>query len=88
MTAKLYTALGAVTVLVGLISYGAYFMYHAGQQKIIAQQAVADQKAELQRKGDDATLQRLSDYDLCVRGMRANKLPITPCGELRGDGQE
>lgn len=32
---------------------------------LIAEQAVQSQKEELERKGDDATLQRMSDYDLC-----------------------
>lgn len=88
MTTKLTIVMVCGTILTLLLAYGAYFMYDAGKTKTAAEQAVADQKAELERKGDDATLQRLSDYDLCVRGMRANKLPINACDELRGDGQE
>lgn len=37
-----------------------------GKQRIIAEQAVQAQKEELERKGDDAKLQRMSDFDLCV----------------------
>ena len=37
-----------------------------GRDRSIAEQAVQSQKEELERKGDDAKLQRLSDYDLCV----------------------
>ncbi len=32
---------------------------------LIAEQAVQSQKEELERKGDDAKLQRMSDYELC-----------------------
>lgn len=35
-------------------------------QRYIAEQAVKSQKEELERKGDDAKLQRMSDFDLCV----------------------
>jgi len=37
-----------------------------GRSRYIAEQAVQDQKSELERKGDDAKIQRMSDYDLCV----------------------
>jgi len=37
-----------------------------GRFRLIAEQAVESQKQELERKGDDAKLQRLSDFDLCV----------------------
>lgn len=33
--------------------------------RLIAEQAVEAQKQELERKGDDAKIQRMSDYDLC-----------------------
>lgn len=36
------------------------------RSRLIAEQAVQSQKEELERKGDDARLQRLSDFDLCV----------------------
>ena len=59
-----------------------------GRDIYIAGQAVADRKAELERKGDDAALQTLSDYDLCVAGLRSNRMPIDPCDQLRGAGAE
>jgi len=46
---------------------------------LIAEQAVQSQKEELERKGDDATLQRMSDYDLC----RAYLGRVPECDSLR-----
>lgn len=40
-----------------------------GRDEYIAEQAVADLKAERERKKFDADLQKLSDYDLCVRAL-------------------
>jgi hypothetical protein len=40
-----------------------------GRDRYIAERAVNDQKAELERKGDDAKLQRMSDYDLCIASL-------------------
>lgn len=40
-----------------------------GRATYIAEQAAADQKAKLERNGDDAKLQRMSDYDLCIAGI-------------------
>ncbi len=37
-----------------------------GRSRYIAEQAVKDQKVEMERKGDDAKIHQLSDYDLCV----------------------
>ena len=36
------------------------------RNRLIAEQAAAAQREEIERKGDDAKLQRMSDYDLCV----------------------
>lgn len=36
------------------------------RSRLIAEQAAQSQREELERKGDDAKLQRMSDYDLCV----------------------
>ncbi|WP_353641304.1 hypothetical protein [Mesorhizobium sp. WSM2239] len=55
----------------------------AGYDRRVAEVAVADGKATLERKGDDATLQTLSDYDLCVVGMRGSGLPVDACEQLR-----
>lgn len=65
-----------------------------GRDRYIAEQAVADQKSELERKGDDATLQRLSDYDLCVAAIgrvpECDSLKLQPVREEQpiseGDG--
>lgn len=59
-----------------------------GRATLIAEQAAADRKAELERKNDDAKLRGMSDYDLCVDGLRSRRLSISPCDELRGDGGE
>lgn len=64
--------LGAGAVLGGVIvySYMQAFTLPAARQeardRLIAEQAVQSQKEELERKGDDAKLQRMSDFDLCV----------------------
>lgn len=58
-----------------------------GREQYIAEQAAADRKAELERKGDDQKLRGMSDYDLCVDGLRSRKLPIDGCLVLRGDGE-
>lgn len=36
------------------------------RERLIAEQAAQSQWEELERKGDDAKLQRMSDYDLCT----------------------
>lgn len=36
------------------------------RSRLIAEQAAQSQREELERKGDDAKLQRMSDFDLCV----------------------
>lgn len=36
------------------------------RSRLVAEQAVQSQKEELERKGDDATLQRMDDYSLCI----------------------
>lgn len=55
-----------------------------GRAAYVAEQAVADRKAELERKGDDAKLKGMSDFDLCVDGLRSRRLPVDACGILRG----
>lgn len=75
--------------LFGLIN-SAYWLPRARSEAVdqyIARQAIADQKAELERKGDDAKLQTLSDYDLCVTGLRGNGMPDSACDVLR-DGEK
>lgn len=64
--------LGAGAILGGVIVYSyvqAFTLPAArqeGRDRLIAEQAVQSQKEELERKGDDATLQRMSDFDLCT----------------------
>jgi hypothetical protein len=44
-------------------------------------------KAELERRGDDAKLQSMSDFDLCIAGLGG--LPsASACNELRGLDEE
>lgn len=81
-------ALGA---LVGaLIGYqvGHWQGHRAGYEKLVAQTAAQTVKAEAVRRGDDAKLQGMSDYDLCVVGLRASRMSVEPCDVLRGVGEE
>lgn len=55
-----------------------------GYDRRIAEVAAADAKAELERKHDDAKLAGMSDYDLCVSGLRGSGMPIDACEQLRG----
>lgn len=57
---------------------------HAGYNRRIAEQAVADTKAEAERKGDDAKIGNMADYDLCVASLTRRGMPVEPCDELRG----
>jgi hypothetical protein len=81
---KIIAALSALAVILG--AFGA--VYYKGRVdahvQAVAEQAAADRKAQLQRDGDDAKLQNLSDYDLCVTGMRTNRMRIDACEQLRG----
>lgn len=49
----------------------------------IAKIAVTTTKIEMQRKGDDASLQTKTDYELCVLGLRSGGLPVDACDQLR-----
>lgn len=80
-----------VWVMAALIvgAVGGFFYLKSHYQQIgydlrVAEEAAASAKAELERKGDDAVLQALSDYDLCVLGLRGNGMPVGPCDQLRG----
>lgn len=50
-----------------------------GKSRLIAEQAAQSQREELERKGDDAKLQRMSDYDLCT----ANLGRVPECDSLK-----
>jgi hypothetical protein len=58
--------LGALVISGPIYLYGHWKGVSDGKARYVAEQAAADKKAELQRKGDDAKLHQLSDYDLCV----------------------
>ncbi|WP_155275951.1 hypothetical protein [Agrobacterium tumefaciens] len=54
-----------------------------GKSAVIAEIAVAAAKADIQRKGDDASLQTKTDYELCVLGLRSGGLSVDACEQLR-----
>jgi hypothetical protein len=66
----------------------AYWIGHAagesaGYARRISEMAIADGKATMERKGDDAALQNMSDYDLCLVGLRGaacQSTPVSSCG--------
>lgn len=59
-----------------------------GKSAAIAEMAVAAAKAEIQRKGDDASLQTKTDFQLCVLGLRSSGVPVDACEQLRGVGEK
>ncbi|MCO5164648.1 MAG: hypothetical protein M9939_26520 [Mesorhizobium sp.] len=82
-------ALGGFLVGAGIFyAIGHWRGETAGYDRRIAEVAIADGKAELERKGDDAKLQSMSDYDLCVVGLRGSGMPVDACEQLRGLQQE
>ena len=85
--------LGGVVAAVGAtLLFAQIFMVPAarreGRETAIAARAIEDARAELERKGDDASLQNTSDYDLCVLGLRGNGMRIDACEQLRGVQQK
>lgn len=78
--------LAAGAALGAFVAYnlGWYSGKSFGYDSRVAEQAIADGKAEAERKGDDARIQGLDDYDLCVLGLRANGMPVDACDVLRG----
>ena len=76
-------AAGAILGGVVVYAYAQAFTLPAARQeardRLIAEQAVQSQKEELERKGDDAKLQRMSDYDLCVAYLGG----VSECESLR-----
>ncbi|MQB09659.1 hypothetical protein DXT96_07300 [Agrobacterium sp. ICMP 6402] len=59
-----------------------------GKSAAIAEMAVAAARAEIQRKGDDASLQTKTDFQLCVLGLRSSGLPVDACDQLRRVGEK
>lgn len=82
------TAAGAIVA--GTIAYqvGHWRGASDGYDKRVAETAAAAVRLELERKGDDAKLQKLGDYDLCVLGLRGNGMRIDACEQLRGVPEE
>ena len=88
-----YWQIGAGAAAGALLGWAATFAYveavslpaarSQGRDAYIANQAAATAKAELERKGDDAKLQGMSDFDLCVAGLGGLR-DASPCDELRG----
>lgn len=78
--------LAAGAVVGALVAYnlGWYQGESHGYDRRIAEVAVADGKAEVERRGDDARIQGMDDYDLCVLGLRSNGMPVDACDVLRG----
>jgi hypothetical protein len=56
----------------------------AGYDRYKAEQAVANAKVEAVRKQDDAVIRNKDDYTICVDYLRARKLSIDACEQLRG----
>lgn len=83
---KMGASAAAGALVAGAIAYsvGHWKGDTQGYNRRIAEVAVANAKAELERKNDDAKIQNSSDYDLCVLGLRGSGLPIDACEQLRG----
>lgn len=77
-------------LVAGVVSYqvGHWNGDTQGYQRRVAEMAIADGKAELERKGDDAEIQGKSDYDLCVLGLAGSGMPVDACKQLRGVREE
>lgn len=77
--------LGAAVVYAYTLAVSLPAARSEGRARLIAEQAVQSQKEELERKGDDAKLQRMSDYDLCVaylgRVPECDSLRVQPVSE-------
>lgn len=73
---------GAVVGLALGYQVGHWRGHVAGYEKLVAQTAAQAVKAEAVRRGDDAKLQSMSDYDLCVAGLGRERMHA--CDVLRG----
>lgn len=96
MLDRLKTALtaigGAVAGIAATYAVASLVMVPAAKQEgkaaAIAEMAVAAAKVEMRRKGDDASLQTKTNYELCILGLRSNGLPVDACEQLRGVGEK
>ncbi len=92
MLERLKTALvaigGAVAGVAATYAVASLVMVPAAKREgidlAIAKMAVTATKIEMERKGDDASLQTKTDYELCVLGLRSGGLPVDACDQLRG----
>lgn len=75
---------GAVIAAVIAYPIGHSIGDRQGYNRRIVEQAVADTKAEAERKGDDAKIGSMADYDLCVASLKRRGMPVELCDELRG----
>lgn len=81
-----FITIAATALLVGGLSFvvGRIVGDGEGYDRLKAEIAVNDAKIELKRKGEDAKLQSMSDYDLCRHALRAAGMPLDACEQLRG----
>jgi hypothetical protein len=71
--------IGAVAVFIYTQAISLPAARSEARGRLIAEQAAQAQREELERKGDDAKLQRMSDYDLCVAYLGR----VPECGSLK-----
>lgn len=78
--------MAVVAVFVGLLTFagGKLVGYQDGRSAVHIEQATEAARLEKERVADDANLRNLPDYDLCVSGLRARRLPVDECDVLRG----
>lgn len=96
MLERLKTALvaigGAVAGIAATYAVASLVMVPAAKQEginlAIAKMAVTATKVEMERKGDDASLQTKTDYELCVLGLRSSGLSVDACDQLRRVDEE
>ena len=78
----------ALAVLIAALPLGFMAGRHIGDgegySRYAAETAAQDRRIELQRKGDDAKLQGMGDYDLCREYLGSRRLPVDSCEQLRG----
>lgn len=76
----------AAGIAVAVLAYhlGHWIGKGSAYQRLLAETAAAATRAEMERKGDDARLQSMSNFDLCVVGLRAQRMPVDACEHLRG----
>lgn len=81
-----FITIAATALIVGgtMFIAGRWLGSGEGYDRRIAEVAVADGKAEMERRGHDAILQGMSDYDLCRTALSAARMRVDACEQLRG----